>query len=242
MKTKIKTLLTLIKENDGRGIATFFKKEKETSLFDDVVKMKLPHNFVYGFYGTIVEKVKEKPKSFILKGAYYEDDNNDGTIKIKVSFTEPSKIFDKLSENKWQVNTILVDKDSIGVIAVDVNGNLISLIEKNKIKKIKEKKMKQILADERIEDDSRLRSSLILKSRNKVDKRKPNRKPKDTVSEKVELHVSYADINKPSLNLQKAKEIVESQEAQKKADEIPKQPRKTAIRRKSTTAINNDNK
>lgn len=68
MKTKIKKLLDLIKKNNGRGVAAFFKKEKDLSQPDDIVKIKLPHNFEYSFHGTKIEKVKDKTKSFILRG------------------------------------------------------------------------------------------------------------------------------------------------------------------------------
>jgi regulator of replication initiation timing len=202
MKTKIKKLLNLIKKNNGRGVAAFFKKEKDLSKLDDIVKIKLPHNFEYSFHGTKIEKVKDKEKSFILRGFYYESDTNDGAIKIKISLTEPSKIFDKMSENEWKVRCLIMDKDSIGIIADDINGNLISLVETNKIKKIKEKKLKQLLPEDKNPDHS-----------------------------EEFPHCPMADINKPKLNLMKIKSIIESQEKEAKDNLVIKPLRKAPVRR-----------
>lgn len=202
MKTKIKKLLNLIKKNNGRGVAAFFKKAKDLSKLDDLVKIKLPHNFEYSFHGTKIEKVKDKEKSFILRGFYYESDTNDGAIKIKLSLNEPSKIFDKMSENEWKVRCLIMDKDSIGIIADDVNGNLISLVETNKIKKIKEKKLKQLLPEDKKTDHS-----------------------------EEFPHCPMADINKPKLNLLKIKSIVEEQEKEAKDNLVIKPLRKAPVRR-----------
>jgi regulator of replication initiation timing len=202
MKTKIKKLLNLIKKNNGRGVAAFFKKEKDLSKLDDIVKIKLPHNFEYSFHGTKIEKEKDKEKSFILRGFYYESDTNDGAIKIKISLTEPSKIFDKMSENEWKVRCLIMDKDSIGIIADDINGNLISLVETNKIKKIKEKKLKQLLPEDKNPDHS-----------------------------EEFPHCPMADINKPKLNLMKIKSIIESQEKEAKDNLVIKPLRKAPVRR-----------
>jgi regulator of replication initiation timing len=202
MKTKIKKLLDLIKKNNGRGVAAFFKKEKDLSKLDDIVKIKLPHNFEYSFHGTKIEKVKDKEKSFILRGFYYESDTNDGAIKIKLSLNEPSKIFDKMSENEWKVRCLIMDKDSIGIIADDINGNLISLVETNKIKKIKEKKLKQLLPEDKNPDHT-----------------------------EEFPHCPMADINKPKLNLLKIKSIVEAQKKEAEANMVPKTPRKAPVRR-----------
>ena len=209
MNTKIKKLLKLIKKNNGRGVAAFFKKEKDLSKLDDLVKIKLPHNFEYSFHGTKIEKVKDKEKTFILRGFYYESDTNDGAIKIKLSLNEPSKIFDKMSENEWKVRCLIMDKDSIGIIADDINGNLISLVETNKIKKIKEKKLKQLLPEDKKTDHS-----------------------------EEFPHCPMADINKPKLNLLKIKSIVESQEKEAKDKLVIKPIRKAPVRRtvaKNTT-------
>lgn len=243
MKTKIKNLLNLIKDNDGRGVAVFFKKEKDTAQIDDVVKIRLPHNFVYSFHGTKIEKVKDKEKSFTIKGFYYENDNNDGFIKIKFSLKEPSVIFNQLSENEWSVKTILIDKDSIGVIASDANDNLIALVEKNQIKKVKEKKIKQ--RDENSAPDEipdvQLLTVLHLKSgKRKVKKESPTEKivssKNKEVSDKAvissENNVSYADINKPNLNLEKVKEVLEQQKKK-----VPTKSVKKAPVRKSTKSV-----
>lgn len=208
MKTKVKKLLDAIKKNNGRGVAVFFNKEKDISQLDDIVKIKLPNNFVYSFHGTTIEKVKDKEKSYHLKGSYYESDQNKGTIKIKLSLNEPSKIFSKMSENGWKVISILVDKDSIGIIATDVNANLISLVEKNTIKKIKEKKIKPIV---------------------------PENKNPDHAEE--EQHYPMADINKPTLNLIRVKEIVMAQKAARQLKSDQKITRKPSVRQKN---INND--
>jgi len=202
MKTKIKKLLNLIKKNNGRGVAAFFKKEKDLLKLDDIVKIKLPHNFEYSFHGTKIEKVKDKEKSFILRGFYYESDTNDGAIKIKLSLNEPSKIFDKMSENEWKVRCLIMDKDSIGIIADDINGNLISLVETNKIKKIKEKKLKQLLPEDKKTDHS-----------------------------EEFPHCPMADINKPKSNLLKIKSIVEEQEKEAKDNLVIKPLRKAPVRR-----------
>lgn len=203
MKTKIKRLLKLIKENNARGVASFFKKEKDLSQLDDIVKIKLPHNFVYSFQGSKIEKVKDKAKSFILRGFYYESDTNDGTIKIKLSLNEPSKIFDKMSDNEWTVRCLMMDKDSIGIIADDINGNIISLVETNKIKKIKEKKLKRLLPEDK--------------------------KPDHT---EEFPHCPIADINKPKLKLIKIKAIVKAQEKEStEKKSTPKRPRKTPVKR-----------
>lgn len=202
MKTKIKKLLNLIKENNARGVKAFFNKEKELSQLDELVKIKLPHNFEYSFHGTKIEKVKDKEKSFILRGFYYESDTNDGAIKIKLSLNEPSKIFDKMSENEWKVRCLIMDKDSIGIIADDINGNLISLVENNKIKKIKEKKIKQLLPEDKKPDHS-----------------------------EEFPHCPMADINKPKLNLMKIKAIIEEQEKEAKDNLVIKPIRKAPVRR-----------
>jgi regulator of replication initiation timing len=202
MKTKIKKLLDLIKKNNGRGVKAFFNTEKDISQLDDLVKIKLPHNFEYSFHGTKIEKVKDKEKSFILRGFYYENDTNDGSIKIKLSLTEPSKIFDKMSENEWKVRCLIMDKNSIGIIADDINGNLISLVETNKIKKIKEKKLKQLLPEDKNPDHT-----------------------------EEFPHCPMADINKPKLNLLKIKSIVEAQKKEAEANMVPKTPRKAPVRR-----------
>lgn len=237
MKTKIKNLLNLIKDNDSRGVAAFFKKEKETSKIDDLVQIRLPHNFVYAFHGTKIKKVKHKEKSFIIKGFYYENDDNDGFIKIKFSLKEPSSIFNQLSENEWTVNTILIDKDSIGVIATDNNDNLIALVEKNEIKKVKEKKIKQRDENSAPDDipDVKLLTVLHLKSgKNKIKKEKPseNKEIPDEAVISSKNNISYADINKPNLNLEKIKEVLEHQKKK-----VPTKSVKKAPVRKSTKSV-----
>jgi len=241
MKAKIKTLLNLIKKNDGRGIASFLKKEKETDQLENVVQMKLPHDFVYSFYGTTVKKVKDKTKAFILSGVYYENDTNDGKIKIKLSLTEPSKVFEQLSKNEWKIKKILIDKDAIGIIAIDDNGNLIPLVEKNKIKKIKEKSIKQNL--DGFNGDKKQLNALILKKNKSFETKEENDNLLSLESTKAIIvseaipaaTESFAEITKPVLNLEKVKKIVAEQELQKKATAIPKTPRKTPVRKRTPT-------
>lgn len=243
MKAKIKILLNLIKKNDGRGIASFFKKEKETEQLENVVQMKLPHDFVYSFYGKTIKKVKDKTKAFTLSGVYYENDTNDGTIKIKLSLTEPSKVFDQLSEHKWKIKQILIDNESIGIIAIDNNGNLIPLVEKNKIKKIKEKSIKQNL--DGFNGDTKQLNALILKKNNTEDKREEDDNLLSLVSTKAIIATetipapteSFAKIKKPLVNLEKVKKIVAEQEVQKTAAAN----RKTPVR-KRTTMVKSDPK
>lgn len=241
MKAKIKTLLNLIKKNDGRGIASFFKKEKETEQVENVVQMKLPHDFVYSFYGTTVKKVKNKTKAFTLNGVYYENDTNDGKIKIKLSLTEPSKVFDQLSKNEWKIKQILIDKDAIGIIAIDDNGNLIPLVEKNAIKKIKEKRIKQNI--DGFNGDTKQLNALILKKNKSLETKEDNDSllsleptkaivSNETIPTPTE---SFAEITKPVMNLEKVKKIVAEQELQKKVAAIPKTPRKTPIRKRTPT-------
>jgi hypothetical protein len=241
MKAKIKALLNLIKKNDGRGIASFFKKEKETEQLENVVQMKLPHDFVYSFYGTTIKKVKDKTKAFTLSGVYYENDTNDGKIKIKLSLTEPSKVFDQLSKNEWKIKQILIDKDAIGIIAIDDNGNLIPLVEKNKIKKIKEKSIKQNI--DGFNGDTKQLNALILKKNKSEDKKEEDENLLSLASSKAilasekipALTESFAEITKPVMNLEKVKKIVAEQELQKKAAAIPKTPRKTPVRKRKPT-------
>lgn len=241
MKAKIKTLLNLIKKNDGRGIASFFKKEKETEQVENVVQMKLPHDFVYSFYGTTVKKVKNKTKAFTLSGVYYENDTNDGKIKIKLSLSEPSKVFDQLSKNEWKIKQILIDKDAIGIIAIDDNGNLIPLVEKNTIKKIKEKSIKQNI--DGFNGDTKQLNALILKKNKSLETKEDNDSLLSLESTKAIVSnetiptptESFAEITKPIMNLEKVKKIVAEQELQKKAAAIPKTPRKTPVRKRTPT-------
>lgn len=241
MKAKLKTLLNLIKKNDGRGVSSFFKKEKETEQLENVVQMKLPHDFVYSFYGKTVKKVKNKTKAFTLSGVYYENDTNDGTIKIKLSLTGSSKVFDQLSEHKWKIKQILIDKDSIGIIAIDDNGNLIPLVEKNQIKKIKQKSIKQNI--DGFNGDTKQLNALILKKNNTEDKKEEDDNLLSLASTKAimateTVHLpteSFAEITKPAVNLEKVKNIVAEKELQKKAAAIPKKTRKTPVRKRTTT-------
>jgi hypothetical protein len=214
MKTKIKKLLNLMKDRDGRGVASFFQKEKDTEQLENVVQMNLPHDFVYSFHDSKVKKVKYKNKTFIMSGIYYENNINDGFIKIKLSFVDHSKIFDQLSKNEWIVKAVIVDNDSLGVIAVDNNGNLIPLVEKNKIKKVKVKSSKQNI--DGVNGDTKKLNALILKKNKSLDKT-------DDI---------YVDINRPLLNLEKDKQLVDNENLQKKAVGVAEITQsKTAIKR-----------